>query len=79
MFDMLLKSAGIAPEDLKNIPEIIKKAGDNFEIIKLLLADLLEEDKMKNSTLWAIRDDLRKTNYYLHRQEQRELKKRDAK
>ena len=65
MFDMLLKSAGIAPEDLKNIPEIIKKAGENFEAIKLLLQNNLEEQK--------------KTNYYLHWQEQRELKKREGK
>lgn len=65
MFDMLLKSAGIAPEDLKKIPEIIKKAGDNFEVIKLLLADLLEAQK--------------EMKYYLHRQEQRELKKRGEK
>lgn len=41
----ILELLGLSKEDAKDIPEKIKKAADDFEAIKLLLADNLEVNK----------------------------------
>ena len=53
----LLDMLGLKKEDLAQYATHLKTVSTTIEDIKLLLADILEEKK--------------KTNYYLHRQEQR--------
>ena len=41
----ILELLGLSKEDAKDIPERIKKAAEDFETIKMLLADNLEVNK----------------------------------
>lgn len=45
----ILELLGLSKEDAKDIPERIKKVTEDFEAIKLLLADILEELKRINA------------------------------
>ncbi len=53
MFAEILKAAGLNPDDLKQLPVIIKGAADNFQEIKNLLAD-------NNRLLGDILEELKK-------------------
>jgi len=50
----LLDMWGLNEEDLKKYGEVFKKAGESLDQIKLILADILEENKEINNLLEKI-------------------------
>lgn len=59
MFDVLLKSAGITPEAIKEIPKIIKEFKDDLGDIKLTGYDNLEMLKKILAELQELNENFR--------------------
>lgn len=64
MWENIIKAIGIKPEQIQQVADLAARGQKDIDDIKILLADLVDEHK--------------KTNYYLHRAEQRAIKARQT-